>query len=117
MRVALAWCLSLTLCWGTAQMAVAHVDMALQADAVICANGAEVTVTLGPDGQAVPVGMAHHRCPDCLPATLSLAHGAFSMEVPPSRAHSLLWRCVLLGLGPWSARQNLPPARAPPGPV
>lgn len=114
MRAALGWFLSLTLCAGTAQMAAAHVDMALQAPMVICANGAEMSVTLGPDGRAVPVAAGHHQCPDCLPATLSLPMGAGGLAMPPTRAHRPLWRSGLFGLGPWSARENLPPARAPP---
>lgn len=113
MRRALILLLSLTLCWGTAQMAAAHVDMALQSPMVICANGAEVAVTLAPDGRAVPVTLGHHRCPDCLPATLALPPGDGGLRrtrLPrAARCGGLcLWPCGCLAR-PWVCRLPVRP--------
>lgn len=114
MRRALILLLSLTLCWGTAQMAAAHVDMALQSPMVICANGAEVAVTLAPDGRAVPVTLGHHRCPDCLPATLALPPGDGGAVAHAAATRRALWRPVPVAVRLFGAPLGLPPARAPP---
>lgn len=71
--------LALVLALTSLSMAVARADMAMGGTMVLCLDGQQVAVAMGPDGAPLldaagdPVGHGDHPCPDCVIGALALA--------------------------------------------
>ena len=85
------------------------------ANAVICADGVAVMVTLDADGQPVPPGQHRRHCADCLPLVVAAVGTEAGPPISLARVHAVATSWPTAFAHPIIRRGTLRLTRGPPG--